>query len=82
MSGSSVEFALSVTVGFNKYFMEENKIAVWHILPRNDSDIHEETSVCKCEPSVKITEGGVLIVHNSFDGRELIEQANEILKTP
>lgn len=60
--------------------MEEDRIAIWHILPRNDADEHEETSVCKCEPTVKTVDGGVLIVHNSFDGRELIEQVNEILK--
>ena len=57
--------------------MEEENI--WHILPVNDIDIHEESSVCKCEPDVKEVEGGILIVHNSFDGREGLEMTNEIL---
>lgn len=60
--------------------MEEN---IWHILPIGDSDEHEESSMCKCKPTVKEEEGGgILIVHNSFDGREGLEQAIEILNKP
>lgn len=60
--------------------MEE--IEIWHILPKNDIDKHEELSTCKCGPRVEknYETGIVTIIHNSFDGRELIEEANEILK--
>lgn len=35
---------------------------------------------CKCHPRIKYEDnGGVIIVHNSFDGREGLEWANEIL---
>ena len=56
--------------------MEES---VWHILPVDDSDEHEESSMCKCEPEVQESGGGILIIHNSFDGREGLEQALDIL---
>lgn len=55
------------------------KIPVWHILPNNDSDTHIETSDCKCKPKTEVLEDRVLIIHNSFDGREAVEWANEII---
>lgn len=45
-----------------------------HILPINDLKEHEEKSTCHCEPSVEILDNGdLLVIHNSFDRRELIE---------
>jgi len=58
--------------------MEEN---IWHLLPTDDLEEHKESSMCRCNPEVKIGEGGVLIVHNSFDGREGLELAKEILNS-
>lgn len=50
-----------------------------HVLPVDDLRPHEETSTCPCGPRV-ITENGTMIcIHNSFDGREGLEWANEIL---
>lgn len=57
--------------------MEE--IPIWHILPNNDSDTHIEKGYCKCEPKIEILEDRILIIHNSFDGREAVEWANEII---
>lgn len=52
-----------------------------NILPINDSKEHEETSTCKCQPSIEILEDGeLMIIHNAFDERELIEEFYEILK--
>jgi len=52
----------------------------WHILPLNDSKEHEELSTCDCLPKVEIAEGGdMLIIHNSYDGREIVEKVNEFL---
>jgi len=52
-----------------------------HVYPIND--IHEHTfegDTCACNPSVQPQEGGgVVIVHNSWDGREGLELANEVL---
>lgn len=56
---------------------------IWHILPINDSLPHIETgSTCHCDPTVKLLDSGdIMIVHNSYDGREGLELANEILST-
>lgn len=51
-----------------------------HVLPVNDLKSHEEETTCECEPRIEIVEGGMLVVHNSFDGREIIEQANQLLE--
>ncbi len=53
----------------------------WHVLPIDDIKQHEETTTCQCEPKVLHENGNMVIVHNSFDGREGIEWANEILNT-
>lgn len=57
--------------------MEETPI--WHILPINDSEVHIEMGDCKCKPKIEVIEDRVLIIHNSFDGREAVEWANEII---
>lgn len=41
-----------------------------HVVPLNDLRDHEESETCWCRP-VGIFDGdGVVIVHNSMDGRE------------
>jgi hypothetical protein len=48
---------------------------IWHILPINDLKEHSERSSCECNPKVRQLENGDLLVsHNSYDGRELIEE--------
>lgn len=53
--------------------MEE--IEIWHVLPTNDTEDHDEVSTCKCNPRVEknYKTGIVVIIHNSFNGRELVE---------
>ena len=52
----------------------------WHLLPVKDLKEHEESTTCECEPKVEFQENGdMLIIHNSFDGREAIEMFNEII---
>ena len=34
---------------------------------------------CHCNPTVKVEGAGLIIVHNAYDHREIIEQANEVL---
>lgn len=45
----------------------------YHVLPIDDIKPHEESSTCPCCPKVEILEsnGEMVIIHNSFDGREL-----------
>ena len=54
---------------------------IWHITPVNDLEEHEENSTCKCNPrsEVEPESGDILIIHSSYDGRELLE---EILNEP
>ncbi len=51
----------------------------YHILPINDLKEHEEKSTCECNPRVEFINGNQLIIHNSFDGREGVELAKEVL---
>lgn len=53
-----------------------------HVYPTNDLEQHDlEGTQCKCNPQVIIEPNAeIIIVHNSFDGREGVELANEILK--
>lgn len=47
----------------------------YHITPINDIKPHKEESTCECLPKVEFGENGdMLIIHNSFDGRELLEK--------
>ena len=57
-----------------------SKINIVHVLPLNDSGPHSESSLCSCHPTVlkeKLITGGigVVVVHNSWDGREITERA-------
>lgn len=51
-----------------------------HIYPINDTKEHEMSTTCKCDPTVEIQYGEDIVIHNSFDGQEGVELANEILK--
>ena len=50
-----------------------------HILPINDLEAHEESTTRKCEPKIIEENGELIVVHNSFDGREGLEWTEEIL---
>ena len=50
-----------------------------NIIPLNDSEEHEELSTCKCKPRVDLIHGSMTIIHNSFDGREAVEEAKSLL---
>jgi hypothetical protein len=53
-----------------------------HIHPLNDIKQHDTSNIgntCHCEPTCKIESGEIVVIHNSFDGREAAEWANEIL---
>jgi hypothetical protein len=57
------------------------KKEIFHVLPINDVDEHDESKFCKCHPKTEIQEnGGRLIVHNSFDRREYFEDDNKKVK--
>ncbi len=50
-----------------------------HVYPLNDEREHvTEGTMCWCDPRLITDEPELIVVHNSADGRELIEQAEEI----
>lgn len=64
---------------------------IQHVYPVNDEREHDLTvnyrpiglpyCACECRPEHKELENGAMvIVHNSWDGREGVEWANEILE--
>jgi hypothetical protein len=54
----------------------------YHVYPINDLEDHDlDTHLCTCQPSIEYINGSMLIIHNSFDGRELVEEANQILNS-
>jgi hypothetical protein len=48
-----------------------------HVLPNDEQ--HEYSTTCKCEPKVIKEAEELIIVHNSYDGREGLEVVNNIL---
>lgn len=47
-----------------------------HVLPVDDYVDHAQHGTrCLCKPSAEVVEGGLIISHNSWDGRELYERA-------
>lgn len=51
----------------------------YHVTPIDDVEPHNETTTCKCEPKVIFAENGnMIVIHNSFDGREGMEWLSEI----
>lgn len=51
-----------------------------NVLPVNDIKEHTEDTTCECSPTVEYEGSEILVIHNSYDGREALEQAEEILK--
>ena len=54
-------------------------MAIIHIIPVNDTKEHEEETTCHCNPRVDVVEGGMIVVHNAYDGRVAVEKAQAIL---
>jgi hypothetical protein len=47
---------------------------MYNVYPTNDLEEHILDSTCKCKPKIVFENGEMIIVHNSFDQRELIEE--------
>lgn len=50
-----------------------------HVIPLKDLRDHVESTLCPCEPDLLIEAGEMIFIHNSFDGREALEAAVDIL---
>lgn len=51
----------------------------YHVLPINDVQEHTESAFCECNPTVKQEGEHLIVIHNAFDGRELVETMNDNL---
>ena len=51
-----------------------------HVVPNNDIQFHtiEGNKPCSCKPELWIRNKTLVIVHNSFDGRELVEPLTDL----
>lgn len=49
------------------------KVHKVHVVPKDDLIEHLPDDDCPCGPTPKFEEGGVVMVHHSLDGRELVE---------
>lgn len=52
---------------------------IMHVYPIDDTYPHitEGGSGCPCKPTIEAVEGGTLIIHNAYDGREMTERPVE-----
>jgi hypothetical protein len=53
---------------------------MYNVLPTNDLKKHSENSTCECKPKVIYENGEMIIIHNSYDGREYKERLIEDIK--
>jgi hypothetical protein len=44
-----------------------------NIVPVNDTKTHIESASCHCLPRIEDAKAGQLVIHNSYDGREMFE---------
>jgi hypothetical protein len=62
------------------YDNEGEIIGDMHVVPIDDDEEHELIRTCHCKPTVTaIDDMTLMIIHNSFDGREAYEEAMRIL---
>lgn len=51
-----------------------------HVYPLSDLSEHVTVGAgCPCEPTVEVIGANLLIIHNAFDHREIVEQAIVIM---
>lgn len=48
-----------------------------HILPVNDKKEHDMSANCPCKPRIEVVGAVLIIIHNAYDHREVIEQIEE-----
>lgn len=54
-------------------------LQVDHILPKRDTRQHIESGDCACVPATMEGSGGVVIIHNSFNGRDYLGKIVNVL---
>jgi len=60
----------------NEYLNRKVKDSI-HVLPENDTWEHTKDFNCKCNPHLGFKGETVVVIHNSFDGRECTENIGQ-----
>lgn len=57
---------------------------VWHVYPTEDEREHDTNKgpQCHCNPKLQNVEGGTVVIHNAYDCREFVEEAEVIKDNP
>lgn len=56
---------------------------IMHVYPDNDEKEHvTDGTQCHCNPAIRLESGNMIVVHNSYDGREYAERAEVIFNNP
>lgn len=50
-----------------------------HVIPLNDLHEHIMSVSCPCNPTVEVVGAALIIIHNSWDRREFVEQIEQWL---
>ena len=51
-----------------------------HVLPVGEESEHSRSMSCQCKPRVECYKRD-LVIHNAFDGRQAVEEADRIINT-
>jgi len=52
-----------------------------HVIPVDDLKEHVCSANCQCKPRIEVEGANLIYIHNSWDGREYIEEVEEMLGT-
>lgn len=64
-------------------YNEDDEDYTYHVVPLDDEHEHMLSRQCECVPRAKaVDDMSIIIVHNSFDGREAYEEAMGIINPP
>lgn len=56
-------------------YKRQAQIEVWNYIPFKEKGLHTEYANCSCNPTVKLEDGTVKIIHNKLNGRKTNNQA-------
>jgi len=62
------------------FWIEEIEPTEFNVIPMDDLRKHELSGDCECNPKIVEESGQLIIVHNSYDKREIVERLYETCK--
>lgn len=71
----------NLTDGWSTITIDMDTYIVTHIIPNNDYGVHIEDVSCPCQTKLEFSNPNYLVIHNSFDRRELYECSKKSKKS-